>query len=322
MKVLITGGFGYLGGRVAQFLASNDSYKIYLGSRSRKKSATWLPHANVVQTAWKSHAELVENCSGSDAVIHFAGMNAEDCLASPVDALEFNGLATARLIDAATQAGVKRFIYLSTGHVYGSPLSGIITEETCPMSLHPYASSHRAGEDVVRESFSRGDIEGIVIRLSNSFGAPAHKDVNCWMLLVNDLCRQAIEMRRMQLHSSGLQRRDFITLSDVCRSIAHLLKLPAIQLGDGLFNVGGEWSPTILEFAGIIRDRASQKLGVEVELSSFPAKDSEAASSFDYRIDKLRGTGFELRGQPQVEVDTLLDFCMTEFCYSSQGAYN
>jgi len=322
MKVLITGGFGYLGGRVGQFLASKDSYKVHLGSRNQQKSATWLPQADVVQTTWKSHAELVQNCSGSDAVIHFAGMNAEDCLAASVDALDINGLGTARLVDAAIQAGVKRFIYLSTAHVYGSPLSGIITEEICPKSLHPYATSHRAGEDAVRRSFSRGDIEGIVIRLSNSFGAPAHKGVNCWMLLVNDLCRQAIEVRRMQLHSSGLQRRDFITLADVCRSIAHLLKLPAIKLGDGLFNVGGEWSPTILEFAGMIRDRASHKLGLEVELSSLPAKDSETASLLDYRIDKLKGTGFELRGQPQVEVDALLDFCITEFNYDIQGHYN
>ena len=77
-------------------------------------------------------------------------MNAQNCVTDPVAALEVNAVATARLLQAAIRQGAKRFIYLSTAHVYGSSLSGVITEETCPASLCPYAASHRAGEDVVR----------------------------------------------------------------------------------------------------------------------------------------------------------------------------
>jgi UDP-glucose 4-epimerase len=66
----------------------------------------------------------------------------------------------------------------------------------------------------VRFMHERGDIEGIVIRVSNSFGAPAHQHANCWMLLVNDLCRQAVSTGQMTLRSSGIRRRDFVTLTD------------------------------------------------------------------------------------------------------------
>lgn len=313
MELLITGGFGYIGGRLAQYLESNKDYNISLGSRQQVKSPQWLPGVSVAQTQWGSPVELEKICEGMDAVVHLAGMNAQSCADDPATALEFNGVTTARLLHSAIRKGVKRFVYLSTAHVYGSPLSGVITEETCPVSLHPYASSHRAGEDVVREAHSHGEIEGVVIRLSNSFGAPVHKRTNCWMLLVNDLCRQAVTTQRMVLHSSGLQRRDFITLTDACRAIAHFLELPAVKLDNGLFNVGGAWTPSILELAGVIRERASQKMGIEIEFSSLPAKEGENAPLLDYRIDKLKQTGFELCKQWQVEVDALLDFCMTEF---------
>ena len=58
MNVLITGGFGYLGGRLAQFFASQSDYKVFLGSRQHRESPTWLPKVNVVQMVWNSKEEL------------------------------------------------------------------------------------------------------------------------------------------------------------------------------------------------------------------------------------------------------------------------
>jgi UDP-glucose 4-epimerase len=216
-------------------------------------------------------------------------------------------------LHAAVRQGVKRFIYLSTAHVYGSPLTGVITEENCPISLHPYATSHRAGEDVVRFAHQRGEIEGIVIRLSNAYGAPAHKDANCWMLLVNDLCRQAVTTRRMVLRSSGLQKRDFITLTDACAAIMHLLELPDDELSDGLFNVGGAWSPTIMELSIVLRERAERKLAAEVSFSSLPTEVGEAVPSLNYCIHKLLQTSFKPSANHQAEIDHLLDFCISCF---------
>ena len=109
--------------------------------------------------------------------------------------MDFNGVATKRLVEAASRAGVKKFIYLSTAHVYASPLVGTITEQTLPNNSHPYASSHLAGESAVLNADERGVIQGVVMRLSNAYGAPMHKGVNCWMLVVNDLCRQAVQTR-------------------------------------------------------------------------------------------------------------------------------
>ena len=318
MKLLITGGFGYLGGRLAQFLASQAGYEILLGSRQHAAPPRWLPQAKVAQTQWDSQAGLEEICTGADAVVHLAGMNAQDCAADPVAALELNAVATARLLQAAVQQGVRRFIYLSTVHVYGSPLAGVITEETCPVSLHPFAASHRAGEDVLRAAHQRGEIEGVVIRQSNGYGAPAHKDANCWMLLLNDLCRQAVTTQRMVLRSPG-QRRDFVTLTDACRAIRHLLELPTVKLGDGLFNVGGGWSPTISEMTQHVAARIHAVTGNSPEILRKEDQNTESAELLDYRMKKLIGTGFNVSGNGNVdqEIDRLIRFCLEHVTQSS-----
>ena len=309
MKVLITGGFGYLGSRLAQFLISQGVNEIILGSRRLMESPSWLPHAKVVKIQWDSLSKLEEICSGIDVVIHLAGMNAQDCANDPVSALEFNGVAAGRLLHAAMRRGVKRFIYLSTAHVYASLLQGEITEATCPTNLHPYATSHRAGEDVVRFAHQSGNIEGIVIRLSNAFGVPAHKDANCWMLLVNDLCQQAVSDKRLVLHSSGLQRRDFVTLTDVTRAISHLLNLNNEQVADGLFNVGGVWAPSIADMAELIQSRCNELFGFKPDLVIREKAGKEKSCLIDYSIEKLIATGFSLTGEPVTEIDHTLELC-------------
>jgi len=312
MRVLITGAFGYLGGRLAQYLASQAGNEILLGSRQQTESPSWSPQAKVAQTRWESPASLEEICTGVDAVVHLAGMNAQDCAADPVAALTVNGVATARLVQAAVRCGVKRFIYLSTAHVYGSPLTGVITEATCPANLHPYATSHRAGEDLVLAGQQKGEIVSIVVRLSNAFGAPAHKDANCWMLSVNDLCQQAVITQKMVLHSSGLQRRDFITLTDACRAITHLLHIPADKIGDGLFNVGGAWSPTILEMTQRIAERIYLATGSRPEILRREDQITGPEELLDYRVNKLTDTGFSLSGSgsDDQELDGLIHFCL------------
>lgn len=312
MRILIAGGLGFVGGRLGQYL-HQAGHQVILGSRNAGSPPDWLSQAEVVQTDWVDGRALEKICGGTDVVIQAAGMNAQDCAADPVVALEFNGLATARMVAAASRAGVKRFIYLSTAHVYASPLIGTITEDTFPRNLHPYATSHLAGEHVVLGARQRGQIEGIVLRLSNAFGAPVHKRVNCWMLLVNDLCRQAVTKRSLTLRSAGLQRRDFVALQDVGRAVSHVLDLSKEQMGDGVFNIGGAWTPRVIDMVKLIRTRCSAVLGFVPVLIRPKPEESEMALDLDFQIDRLLASGFELSGNVATEIDATLRFCHEAF---------
>lgn len=311
MRVLLTGGFGYIGGRLAQMLAATTDHEVTLGTRRMAPPPQTAPGANVVAIDWSSEPSLLEACKGIDIVVHLAGMSAADCARDPVAALEFNAGGTARLVAAAVRQSVSRFVYLSTAHVYGAALTGVVDELTCPQPRHPYATSHRAGEDVVRLAHGEATIEGIVVRLSNSFGAPVDPRGHCWSLLINDLCLQSIRTRRAILKTEGTQRRDFLAISEACRAITHLLAIPALSLGDGVFNVGSGWAPTTLEAAGFVVARIEELLGFRPEIQKGAARDAIGDGRLDFRVQRLVNTGFELRRQASTqELDKLIAFCV------------
>lgn len=318
-RILITGGFGFIGGRLAVHLAQ-AGHQVVLGSRSDQPRPEWLPEAEVVQTFWGDAEALETICQGVDVVIHAAGMNAADCAADPVAALEFNGVAAARLANAAARAGVKRFVYLSTAHVYANPLIGTITEETCPRNLHPYATSHLAGEHAVLRASQQGEMQGIVLRLSNAFGAPTHKEVNCWMLLVNDLCRQAMQTRKLVLQTNGLQQRDFIALTEVCLLVEHLVVRAKLAQSE-ILNVGSGESQSVLAMAQLIQKRCLEIYGFEPLLQRKNSGLEAIHPVLKYCTVNMVSLGIRLEhsnSNHSAEIDKLLRFCQTTFTQSQR----
>lgn len=305
MKTLVSGGFGFVGGRVAQALAASGHTPV-LGTRVKRDCPLWLSKGEVRVLDWGSEASLRAACEGVDAVVHAAGMNAADCMANPVAALETNGVQSARLVAAAVAAGARRFFYFSTAHVYGSPLAGEIDETSYPRNLHPYATSHLAGEHVLLHAIAQGAIRGSALRLSNGFGAPAHASADCWGLLVNDLCHQAVTQRKLVLRSSGAQLRDFIALSTVCQDVLALLTAPEDRL-PAILNLASGQAISVGNMAQIIAQRCAVILGFEPEIE-FGSR-MEAAPSLKIGSLHAAALGLEPSLDPVAEIDALLAFC-------------
>ncbi len=311
-SILLTGGLGYVGGRLALAL-TEAGHELRCGTRRAGMAApAWLPGMRIAPLDWESDDSLAQACAGIDCVIHLAAANEIESTKDPLGALRMNGLASLRLLEAARQAGVSRFIYFSTAHVYGAPLQGEITETTLARPAHPYAITHRVTEDFVLAAHDQKGIEGIVLRLSNGFGAPATPDIDRWTLLVNDLCRQAATSGELRLNSAGTQLRDFITLGDVARAVNHLLQLDALQLADGLFNLGGGQAVSILDMTERIAARWRALTGRDIAIV-LPAGNGVAPAPLDSRCDKLAATGFALTSDVDNEIDGTLQLCLQAF---------
>src|SRR5688500_4667833 len=108
--MLITGAFGYVGGRLAHHLSADPASTVMLASRAQRAAPSWLPRATMLRTDFDDIASLRDACAGVDAVVHLAGANARVCAEDIALAFEVNAVATARLVTAARQAGVRRFI--------------------------------------------------------------------------------------------------------------------------------------------------------------------------------------------------------------------
>jgi UDP-glucose 4-epimerase len=313
LRILITGGLGYLGGRLAQHLGAMLRHELLLGTRRDPVAApVTSAAARVVTMQWQDD-NLQQLCAGVDTLVHLAAMNAADCASDPIAALQFNAVATAQLVRAAAAARVRRFVYLSTAHVYGAALSGVVTEDTCPVPLHPYASSHRAAEDVVRSAHYARNMEGVVVRLANAFGAPAAAEGDCFELVVNRLCRAGVREGHMVLQTSGEQRRDFIPISEACRAIEHLIELAPAHLRERVFNVGSGWTPTVREAADMLADRIETATGSRPTLATGSATDGIGAQPLQFSTQRLSSTGFAARSGAVIEeLDGLIAYCRRE----------
>ena len=315
MRVLITGGLGFIGGRLAQYLLE-AGHQIIIGSRKISNPPTWLVQAEVETIKWNDDIALENSCNGVDIVIHAAGMNAQDCLSDPISALEFNGYGTLKLLEAAIRAKVSKFIYLSTAHVYSSPLLGTITEESRPTNPHPYATSHLAGDQAVDSANKAGKIQGFIFRLSNGFGAPMHEHVNCWMLLVNDLCKQAVISHQMTLKSSGNSERDFIGLTQVCQTIEKIAFQADRLNQSNLYNIGSGEAQSVMTMAKLIQQRCAYTLGFKPSINiGKPHTNTKSLNAkLTYCIDKINKHGIKFSNEEKVkEIDNLLLFCQSKF---------
>lgn len=313
MKVLITGGSGYIGGRLTDYFAADENNEVIVTSRQLPTDKEPVKNIRFVESDWQSLLGFQQIMAGVDIVIHLAGMNAVDIMQNPENAIAFKRDSTSLILQAADHNQVKHVIYFSSAHVYMSPLKGRISEDTIPKSTHPYALAHLAAEKVVLAADAAGGVRGTVIRLSNTYGKPASMESNCWILLVNDLCRQAVTSQRMILKSTGLQRRDFITMTDVCRAARHLMNADRIADVLPVVNVGGDWSPTIWEMACLIQTRCAEVLGFTPILERVAPDPAEQPDYLDYNIDRLRNTGFSLISNVTEEIDQLLNFCKLSF---------
>jgi UDP-glucose 4-epimerase len=320
MRILITGGYGFIGGRVAQKMLAGG-HEVVVGTRDVHRHVNQLDGIAVAYTDWNTSKGLDQLCQNIDVVIHTAGMNARDCEKNPELAQAFNGVITGELARAAVRCGVKHFIYCSTVHVYSSPLSGLITEGHATTNVHPYATSHLAGENALFEAVSNSKIKAQVLRFSNAYGVPINKSVNCWMLLVNDLCRQISETHKMGLKTNGSQYRDFICMKEICNVIECLCSADLESDRNEIFNVSSGNSQSLLEMAYLIQSRAVEIIGIKPELliSDHAAGDISAESTLVVSSEKLRNRYAITKENPAEEIDDLLVFTQNSFTYQIKG---
>ena len=174
LKILITGGLGYLGGRIADSLKRNHPESIIILGTSREISEVpdWAKDFQIVLLNILDRASIEKAVSNDiHVIIHLAALNEHDSFDNIESAWKTNALGTQALLAATSQKQIPKFIYFSTFHVYGG-CRGEITEDSPTQPYHPYAATHRAAEDMVRFYKYYKNMDTLTLRLSNGFGYP------------------------------------------------------------------------------------------------------------------------------------------------------
>jgi UDP-glucose 4-epimerase len=311
--VLLTGGRGYIGCRLAAHLDA-QGWHVVIGSRHPQPIPALAGHpVEYRQLDWTDPANLTAAASGCDFVVHLAAPNEIIAGQSVEEAVVGTIHTVTKMLPAAEAAGASRFLYFSTAHVYGSPLEGRLHEDRSAKPRHPYSITHRTAEDFVLSH--RGNMHPVVIRLSNSIGAPLCPDTDRWKLLGNDLCRQVVETGAMKLLSDGTALRDFFPMEDVCRAVRFLLEstLPATE---NLYNVGAGRSYSIREIAECVADVREASGHPRPPIQFGPP--GAVSPAFEFCVEKFHALGFRPASTIREEIEKTLHVCETWFGNTAQ----
>ncbi len=294
MNSLITGGCGYVGTLLTTSLL-NDGHSVTV------IDTQWFgnylePHdsLNIIKKDIRNIDTI--SLEGFDVILHLANIaNDPSVDLNPSLSWEVNVLATQQLIDRAERAGVKQFMYASSGSVYGIKDDPQVTEDLPLVPISTYNKTKMVAERVVLSYKDHMQIHCIRPATVCGYSPRMRLDVS-----VNMLTFQALKNKKITVFG-GDQIRPNIHIKDMVRVYQHFLKTPSID--SGCYNAGFE-NVSILDIA----QRVQSKIPCEIVIT-----ESNDPRSYRQNSDKLIQTGF----QQQYGIDDAIDEIIEKVSFGS-----
>ena len=270
-SVVLTAMAGFIGSHLAESLARDgwsvrgvdaltDTYDV----RQKRDNLAAVGRSSAVElvTADVARDDLDGLLDGADAVVHLAGEPGVPASWGPSFAtyVERNIVATQRLLEAATAAGVRRFVYASSSSVYG-PEDRPLVESSPPRPLSPYGASKLAGEVLVGAYAQQRGLSTVSLRYFSVFGPRQRPD-----MATHRFVEALLDSQPLPVHGDGRQARDFTYVGDVVAATSAALTAP-VPTGTVLNVARGE----PVQVCDLI-EMLAEELGVEPRIDRRPER--------------------------------------------------
>jgi dTDP-glucose 4,6-dehydratase len=295
MKILVTGGAGFIGSNFIRYLlAQHDDHVInldkltYAGNLENLAELEKNRRYRFVKGDICDPDLVDEVAEGVDGVINFAAETHVDrSIISAADFVRTDVVGTHVLLEAVRRRGVPRYLQISTDEVYGSIESGGFDEAASLSPNSPYAASKAGGDLLVRAYFVTHRLPVLISRSSNNYGPYQYPEKLIPLFITN-----ALEDKPLPLYGDGLNVRDWIYVEDNCRAI----DLAFRKGSEGeVYNIGGGEERTNRSVAEAIL----HALGKPVELIRPVADRPGHDRRYALKTEKIRALGFA----PRVPLD-------------------
>jgi UDP-glucose 4-epimerase len=280
VRVVVTGGAGFVGSHVAAYLVERGFKVVAVDSLERASAVRRLEEVGVSLIVGDVRSV---DLPPSDAVVHAAAyINVEESWERPYDYMWNNAAATARVAKRCAETGA-RLVYISSAAVYGEPQRLPIDENHPMRPLSPYGLSKLAGEQIAQMLTP----EAAVLRLFNVYGPG---QTGPYAGVVSKFIERAKGGLPPVIYGDGTQTRDFVHVADVAQFVEVVLDRGAA----GVYNVGTGRAVSIRELAAIVMRLAG--LGGE-PLYAPPRHGDIKHSAAD--VSKAKSLGW----QPQIPLE-------------------
>lgn len=258
MRVLVTGGAGFIGSHLVDaLLARGDAVTVLdnlsSGSIDNLKNHTNNPAFRFIQGDIRDAEAVKRALAGVDAIIHEAAMvSVPLSIKDPKLTHSVNVEGTLTLLKAGLKRGIKRFIYASSCAIYGEQAKLPISEDALPKPLSPYASSKLTAEQRCQKFHELEGLETVRLRYFNVYGP---RQTGEYAGVMTKFTERLNANRPPIIHSDGKQTRDFIYVNDVVDATLLALEREdavgeAINIGTGKETSINELCELFLELTG------------------------------------------------------------------------
>ena len=296
MKVLVTGGCGFIGSNfIHYFLKKYPEYSLinvdkltYAGNLKNLSGLPDSPRYTFIRGDIADSLRMEDVVrQGVDAVINFAAESHVDrSIEAPGDFMKTNVFGTFVLLEAIRKGSSKRsirFLQVSTDEVYGSlGERGAFTEETPLAPNSPYSASKASADLMVRAYHRTFGLPTLITRCSNNYGPYQFPEKLIPLIISN-----AVEGKELPVYGDGLQVRDWIHVEDHCRGLDVVLHRG--RPGE-VYNIGGQSEKSNLSVIKTILDHLGKPHSLIRFVKDRPGHDRRYAIDFS-KIEKTLGWG-------------------------------
>lgn len=311
MKVLITGGAGFIGSHLAEaLLARGDEVHVLddlstgsIENIEHLKSAKGFRYT--IDTVMNEPV-TAEHVDRVEVVVHLAAaVGVRLIVESPVHTIETNVHGTETILKLANKKK-KRVVIASTSEVYGKSIEFPFREDA-DLVMGPttkgrwsYACSKAIDEFLALAYYKEKKLPVVVVRLFNTVGP---RQTGRYGMVIPNFVRQALAGQPITVHGDGTQRRCFTDVSDVVRALIGLLGHP--EAAGQVFNIGSQQEISILDLARKVKEMTASPS--EIVFVPYEKAYEEGFEDMPRRVPDIGKIGKLIAYEPQVSLERILE---------------
>jgi UDP-glucose 4-epimerase len=263
MRILITGGAGFVGRHLAEFLLSKNHMITILDqfSNSTKNEILYLLKKGVTLIEGDiTESKSLEQIKEFDSVVHLAAqINVDASILDPDYTMKVNVVGTENLLKICIKNKIKNFVFASSAAVYGEPKSLPLSEYSATDSISPYGKSKILMENLVKDYSKFFNINCISLRFFNIYGIGQSEE---YAGVISKFLKNIDDSQNLTIFGNGTQTRDFISVDDITMAIEHAIINLNGKTGD-CYNIGSGDNISIKELAELMIKISGKNIGIE-----------------------------------------------------------